>query len=90
MYLQSVFWGSLKYEDIYLKAYESGIETWQGIKQYMRFYNYECHVLHLMEYLQQMFSGRAYRRQYLTALQKYKSENGLLKVKPYGLLSKKF
>ena len=35
------FWRSLKYEDIYLKSYESGIETWQGIKQYMRFYNHE-------------------------------------------------
>ncbi len=41
------FWRSLKYEDVYLKSYESGIETWQGIKRYMRFYNYErpCSVL---------------------------------------------
>ena len=35
------FWRSLKYEDVYLKSYEGGVETWQGIRDYMRFYNYE-------------------------------------------------
>ena len=35
------FWRSLKYEDVYLKSYEGGVETWQGIRAYMHFYNYE-------------------------------------------------
>ena len=33
------FWRSLKYEDIYLKRYESGEEAWMGIKEYIEFYN---------------------------------------------------
>ena len=32
---------SIKYEDLYLKSYENGIELYRGIKQYFRFYNNE-------------------------------------------------
>ena len=32
-------WRSLKYEEIYLHAYETGIEARQGIKKWMDFYN---------------------------------------------------
>ena len=34
-------WRSIKYEDLYLKSYENGIELYRGIKQYFRFYNNE-------------------------------------------------
>jgi putative transposase len=34
-------WRSLKYEDIYLKSYESVIELREGIKRYFEFYNTE-------------------------------------------------
>lgn len=34
-------WRSLKYEDIYLKSYESGKALYEGLKAYFRFYNYE-------------------------------------------------
>jgi len=34
-------WRSLKYEDIYLKAYESGNELYEGLKAYFDFYNNE-------------------------------------------------
>jgi len=32
-------WRSVKYEDVYLYAYESGIELYRGLKQYFEFYN---------------------------------------------------
>ncbi len=32
-------WRSVKYEDIYLHAYESGIELYKGLKSYFKFYN---------------------------------------------------
>lgn len=32
-------WRSVKYEDIYLHAYESGIDLYKGLKQYFEFYN---------------------------------------------------
>jgi putative transposase len=32
-------WRSVKYEDVYLHAYESGIELYQGLKKYFQFYN---------------------------------------------------
>lgn len=32
-------WRSVKYEDVYLYAYESGIELYKGLKQYFEFYN---------------------------------------------------
>lgn len=32
-------WRSVKYEDIYLNAYENGIELYKGIGNYMEFYN---------------------------------------------------
>lgn len=35
------FWRSLKYEDIYIKRYESGKEAHIGIKLYIEFYNYQ-------------------------------------------------
>lgn len=33
------FWRSIKYENIYLNAYEDGLELWRGIDGYIRFYN---------------------------------------------------
>lgn len=33
------FWKSIKYEDIKLKAYETGTELWHGIKNYINYYN---------------------------------------------------
>jgi len=34
------FWRSIKYEDIYLKAYENGLELEKGIQRYITRYNY--------------------------------------------------
>ncbi len=34
-------WWSVKYEEVYLKEYEDGIQAWQGLSDYFRFYNYE-------------------------------------------------
>jgi len=33
------FWRSIKYEDIYLNAYENGLTLYQGVSRYMHFYN---------------------------------------------------
>lgn len=33
------FWRSLKYEDIYLKAYETTADLYQGLTQYVEFYS---------------------------------------------------
>ena len=33
------FWRSIKYEDIYLKAYENGVALYHGVSNYMQFYN---------------------------------------------------
>jgi len=35
------FWRSIKYEDIYLKAYSNGTELYRGVKDYMEYCNYE-------------------------------------------------
>ena len=35
------FWRSLKYENLYLYAYENGLELYKGINKYFNFYNYE-------------------------------------------------
>ena len=35
------FWRSLKYEEVYLYAYDDLSEAKQGIKRYMRYYNRE-------------------------------------------------
>ncbi len=35
------FWRSLKYEDVYLKRYETGREAIQGIRTYITYYNDE-------------------------------------------------
>ncbi len=32
-------WRSVKYEDIYLKAYENGLDLYDGLKNYFEFYN---------------------------------------------------
>lgn len=32
-------WRTVKYDDIYLHAYENGFELYQGLKEYFRFYN---------------------------------------------------
>ncbi len=34
-------WRSVKYENLYLKSYENGIELYHGIKEYFEFYNSE-------------------------------------------------
>ena len=34
-------WRSVKYEDLYLKSYNNGIELYRGIKEYFKFYNSE-------------------------------------------------
>ncbi len=34
-------WRSVKYEDIYLKSYNNGMELYHGIKEYFKFYNSE-------------------------------------------------
>ncbi len=34
-------WRSLKYEEVYLKAYETVTETRAGIKEWIRFYTHE-------------------------------------------------
>lgn len=34
-------WRSVKYEDIYLKAYENGLDLYEGLKKYFEFYNNE-------------------------------------------------
>ena len=33
------FWRTIKYEDIYLKAYENGVSLYKGVEKYMHFYN---------------------------------------------------
>jgi putative transposase len=33
------FWRDVKYEDIYLKAYENGLDLYKGLKVYMNFHN---------------------------------------------------
>jgi putative transposase len=35
------FWRSVKYEEVYIKRYESGAEAENGLRAYMRFYNEE-------------------------------------------------
>ena len=35
------FWRSFKYEEVYLKSYKCGHEAWQGINDYVHFYNNE-------------------------------------------------
>lgn len=32
-------WRSVKYEDIYLKAYDNGLDLYEGLKKYFQFYN---------------------------------------------------
>jgi putative transposase len=34
-------WRSVKYEDIYLKVYENGLDLYRGLQQYFEFYNTE-------------------------------------------------
>ncbi len=44
-YLDNIFverlWRSVKYEEVYLKAYQNGTEARQGIGAYLDFYNRE-------------------------------------------------
>jgi putative transposase len=35
------FWRTVKYEDIYLKAYENGAQLYKGLDKFFQFYNYE-------------------------------------------------
>ena len=32
-------WRTVKYEEVYLKAYVNGLEARQGLREYFRFYN---------------------------------------------------
>ncbi len=34
-------WKSVKYEDIYLRAYQDGVELYNGLKKYFHFYNHQ-------------------------------------------------
>lgn len=34
-------WWSVKYEDVYLKAYDNGADLWKGLERYFQFYNHE-------------------------------------------------
>jgi putative transposase len=34
-------WKSVKYENIYLKAYQDGVQLYKGLEEYFRFYNHE-------------------------------------------------
>jgi putative transposase len=34
-------WRSVKYENVYLNAYENGNKLWKGLNDYFRFYNHE-------------------------------------------------
>jgi putative transposase len=34
-------WRSVKYEDVYLKAYDNGNKLWNGLNDYFKFYNHE-------------------------------------------------
>lgn len=34
-------WKSVKYEDIYLKSYQNGVELQKGLEKYFDFYNRE-------------------------------------------------
>ena len=33
------FWRTIKYEYVYLKAYENGISLYKGVQEYIHFYN---------------------------------------------------
>ena len=33
-------WRTVKYEEVYLKAYANGLEARRGLREYFRFYNY--------------------------------------------------
>ena len=35
------FWRTIKYENIYIHAYENGLELHKGLSQYFDFYRYE-------------------------------------------------
>lgn len=35
------FWRTVKYEDIYLKAYENGAQLYKGLEEFFYFYNYQ-------------------------------------------------
>ena len=32
-------WRTVKYEEVYLKAYANGLEAYRGLREYFRFYN---------------------------------------------------
>jgi len=34
-------WKSVKYEDVYIRAYEDGVQLYEGLKNYFHFYNHE-------------------------------------------------
>ena len=36
-----MIWKSVKYEDIYLKSYQNGVELQKGLEKYFDFYNRE-------------------------------------------------
>ncbi|MBC7507872.1 MAG: transposase [Ferruginibacter sp.] len=36
-----LFWRNIKYENIYLHAYENGVTLYKGVNDYMQFYNWK-------------------------------------------------
>jgi putative transposase len=55
-------WRSLKYEDIYLKSYETVLELKDGIRKYFNFYNterfHQSHEYQTPEIMYESFSKR--------------------------------
>jgi putative transposase len=61
-------WRSLKYEDIYLKSYESVLELKDGIRKYFKFYNSErFHQSHDYRTPEEMYESFSVREDYIIA-----------------------
>ena len=41
IYSSSRLWRTVKYEEVYLRAYQDGTDARAGLSNYFRFYNYE-------------------------------------------------
>lgn len=61
-------WRSLKYEDIYLKSYETAMELREGIKRYFSFYNTErFHQSHEYQTPEVMYESFSVREDFIKA-----------------------
>ena len=61
-------WRSLKYEDIYLKSYESVLELKDGIRKYFKFYNSErFHQSHDYRTPEEMYESFSIREDFIMA-----------------------